>query len=73
MRKKGEIAFLQLQLDGTHVFSDVTVTFLPFFFFCVSYEKRTIYKKIGLIGWLHFFTKSCIISNAEQVLLITFL
>ena len=36
MGKKGEITFLSLQLDGT---SDITVTFLPFFFFVNNMKK----------------------------------
>ena len=56
-----------------HVFSAVTVTFFPFFFLCVIWKKGNSYKIWPNKRKTFFFTKSCMVSNTEQVLLITFL
>ena len=50
MGKKGEITFLQLQLDGTTCFQWHLSDVPSFLLFCVYYEKRPIYTKFGLIG-----------------------
>ena len=71
--KKGEITFLQLQLDGTTCFQWCHSNVLYFFsLLCVIWKKANLYK-IWPNGLKTFFTKSCIVSNSEQVLLITFL
>ena len=56
-----------------HMFS-VTSQWCSFLssFLCVIWKKANLYK-IWPNRLKHFFTKSCIISNTEQVLLITFL
>ena len=51
-----------------HMFS---VMFLPFFFFVCNIKKANLYK-IWPDRLKTFFTESCIVSNTELVLLITF-
>ena len=48
-----------------HAFSDVTVTFLPFFFFVFNMKKANLYK-IWPNRLKTFFSKSCMVSNTEQ-------
>ena len=48
--ERGEITFLQLQLDGTTYFQWRRSDGPSFLLFCVYYEKRPNYTKFGVIG-----------------------